>query len=547
MVISRSLSGSTQASSARTTQASSSTCSSTLIMPPRPSINLSARPSPVKVRAVRRGSTSRADGPACAEHKIRGSRCFGSNVDPGDVVHLVSTSVRALGGFGPLPLDRQGVTVGGGGIRRLPRDRGFLVAAGLESCLELLTGWRFDGEDLDYLGNELGFPRRDLEALAALRFTGEVRALPEGTVVFADEPVLEVTAPLPEAQLVETMLLNQVTFATTIASKAVRVRLAAPDATLIDFAARRTHGLEAASTVARSTALAGSDATSYVLAAQELGIPAAGTMAHSYVEAFTDETAAFRAFAEDFPSQTVFLVDTYGTPRGVEHAIQVARDLALSPSDVGIRLDSGDLAAEAFAAREALVAAGFADARIVASGGLDEYRIADLVAAGAPIDAYGVGTRVGVSWDAPSLDSAYKLVAYDGRPVMKLSTGKATAPGAKQVYRSTDGDYDVLALAEEPAPDAGFEPLLVTVMAAGRRTGEASGGLESARRRLRAQLTHVSPRALTLRAPRPHRVDRSGRLLAVQRSLETRLIGPPEGQPRPVRNATQESRVVSDA
>ena len=424
-------------------------------------------------------------------------------------------------------------------VRRLPRDRGFLVTAGLESCLALLSDLAFHPDDLAYLEGELGFPAEDVEALGRLSFTGDVRAVPEGTVAFAGEPLLEVTAPLPEAQLVETMLLNQVTFATTIASKAARCRLAAPDATLVDFGARRTQGLEAALTVARSSAIAGFDATSYVHAARELGLSAAGTMAHSYVQAFPSELEAFRAFAQDFPRQTVFLVDTYSTPAGISHAVQVAEELGLPPARVGVRLDSGDLSEEARTARRMLDAAGLGDAWIMASGGLDEYSIAELVAQRAPIDGYGVGTRMGVSWDAPALDSAYKLVSVDGRPVMKLSTGKVTAPGAKQVYRSWERNSDVLALADEPPPAPALEPLLQPAMRAGRPTVH-DGGPAAARERLRRDLERMPPSARRLRAPTPRRVTWSRALHELTGRLSRQLAlaaGPAPAQPVP---ATEE-------
>jgi nicotinate phosphoribosyltransferase len=405
-------------------------------------------------------------------------------------------------------------------VRKLPPDRGFLIASGLESCLSLLEDFALGDDDLDYLRG-LGFSADDLTSLAGLRFTGGVRAVPEGSVVFADEPILEVTASLPEAQLVETLLLNQVTFATAIASKAARCRLAAPDATLVDFAARRTHGVEAAVTVARSSALAGFDATSCVEAARLFGLTAVGTMAHSYVQAFTTEVDAFTAFAEDFPHATVFLVDTYGTIDGVRHAIQVATDRGMPPAGFGIRLDSGDLREQAVAARTMLDAAGYPGARIMASGGLDEHSIADLVAQRAPIDAYGVGTRMGVSWDAPSLDSAYKLVAVADRPVMKLSAGKITAPGAKQVYRSWDPLQDVVALADEPAPP-GFVPLLVPVMVGGRRTTPREE-LPAARDRVRRDLGRLPPHVTALRSPSPLQARSSEGRDRLTRLLSERL------------------------
>lgn len=401
--------------------------------------------------------------------------------------------------------------------RRLPRQRGFLVAAGLEACLDRLAAYRFDDAELAYLRDEVGLPTSDVAAMADLTFQGSVRAVPEGRVVLADEPLVEVTAPLPQAQLVETLVLNQVTFATSVASKAVRCRLAAPGALLVDFAARRAHGLEAALAVARATAVAGFSGTSYVHGARCLGLPAVGTMAHSYVQAFEDEANSFRAFGEDFPDQSVFLVDTYDTVEGVRRAIDVARGLGLSPARVGVRLDSGDLGALARTARRMLDEAGMREARIMASGGLDEHALAELVGSGAPIDSYGMGTKVGVSWDAPSLDSAYKLVAYDGRPVMKLSPGKATDPGAKQVHRGRSVTADLLALHDEPPPD-GTEPLLVPVMADGRRTGPPDT-VPRARQRLDRDLVRLPEQARALVDPVPPTVTRSPALLA----LTTRL------------------------
>ncbi|MGA3152745.1 MAG: nicotinate phosphoribosyltransferase [Streptosporangiaceae bacterium] len=411
-------------------------------------------------------------------------------------------------------------------VRRLPAHRGFLVAAGLEDCLRFLEGFSFTGDDLAYLRRAQGFDEDTLAAFARLRFTGGVRAVPEGTTVFAGEPLLEVTAPLAEAQLAETVLLNHLTFQTSVATKAARCVLAAGGAQLVDFAFRRTQGIDAGMAVARASAIAGFSATSNVEAARRYGLTAAGTMAHSFIEAFSSETAAFTAFAEDFPGKTTFLVDTYDTEQGVRAAIEVARRLGL-PGPVGIRLDSGDLAGLARMARRMLDDAGLPDARIFASGSLDEYAIAALVAGRAPIDAYGVGTRMGVSADAPYLDSAYKLVSYDGRPVMKLSPGKVTEPGAKQVYRGSDGD--VLALSDEPAPPGG-QPLLTTVMRAGRRLAAAEP-LAAAQRRCAASLSWLPPGARLLRAPAEVPVMVSPRLAAQRDQLAAQLARRPAGDP----------------
>lgn len=405
--------------------------------------------------------------------------------------------------------------------RRLPLNRGFLVASGLESALDLLSCFAFGPEDLRYLRDGVGLPAADVRALSSLRFEGDVLAVPEGHVVLADEPLLEVTAPLPQAQLVETLLLNQLTFATAVASKAARCRLAAPHATLVDFSARRTHGLEAALAVARASAIVGFDGTSYVQAARQLGLTPMGTMAHSYVQAFPDETIAFRAFAQDFPRETVFLVDTYDTTAGVEHAVAVVLELGLDPARVAVRLDSGDLAQQARLARGLLDRAGMTAARIMASGGLDELTLADLVKGGAPIDAYGVGTAMGVSADAPSLDTAYKLVAYEGRPVMKLSSGKSTAPGAKQVYRSRSGLGDVLALRDDAAPH-GTDPLLVPVMRDGRRTGH-DDEIALARARFEHDLERLPRRARALRDPEAPVATRSVALRTLTDEVSRRL------------------------
>ena len=411
-------------------------------------------------------------------------------------------------------------------VRQLPAERGFLVAVGLEDCLQFLESFSFTTDDLDYLRRAQGYGEDVLRALAGLRFTGEVRAVPEGRVVFAGEPLLEVTAPAAEAQLAETVLLNHVTFQTSVATKAARCVLAAAGAQVVDFSFRRTQGIEAGLAAARASAIAGFTATSNTEAARRYGLTAAGTMAHSFIEAFPSEEAAFTAFAQDFPGRTTFLVDTYDTAKGVRTAIEVARRLRL-PGPVGVRLDSGDLADLARLARRMLDDAGLAGARIFASGGLDEWAITDLVACGAPIDAYGVGTKMGVSADAPYLDTAYKLVAYAGRPVMKLSPGKVTQPGAKQVYRGSCDD--LLALYGEAA-QAGWKPLLVPVMHHGRRVA-APEPLAKAQQRCAADLAWLPAAARRLRAPEPVPVQVSPGLTELRdrltHELTTNNAGPP--------------------
>ena len=354
-------------------------------------------------------------------------------------------------------------------VRDMPKQRGFLVAAGLEDCLAYLESFGFAEDELGYL-REVGFDERAIEDFRAVRFEGDVWAVPEGRIVHAKEPIVEVTAPIAQAQLVEAVLLNQVTLHTTLTSKAARYMIAAEGRSLVDFAFRRAHGVEAARAAARGSAIVGFEATSNVEAAREFGLRVTGTMAHSFISAFDDERDAFRAFAEDHPHRTTFLVDTYDTIGGVRNAIEVIRELD-PPGEVGVRLDSGDLDRLSREARRLLDRAGLDRATIFASGGLDEHEVAELVRAGAPVDAFGIGTQLGVSADAPYVDAVYKLVEFDGRPVLKLSPAKATAPGRKQVWRGPS--EDVIGLRDEAAPGPNHEALLEPVMRAGRRLAPA--------------------------------------------------------------------------
>jgi nicotinate phosphoribosyltransferase len=403
-------------------------------------------------------------------------------------------------------------------VRELPPTRGFLVAAGLEDCIDDLEAFAFGAEDTAWMASH-GFPEDMVEALRDVRFTGDVDAVPEGRVVLAGEPLLEVTAPLPQAQLVETLLLNRVTYQTALATKAARCRLAAGDIGLVDFALRRTHGTEAAMALARVSAIAGFVGTSNAEAARALGLRASGTMAHSYVQAFPSEEAAFRAFVEDMPGPYTFLVDTYDTAGGVRAAARVVAELGLT-GDVAIRLDSGDLAAHAVAARRTLDAAGLHHVRIFISGGLDEYALERLRAAGAPVDAAGVGTRLGVSDDAPFLDTAYKLVAFEGRPMAKLSEGKETLPGPKQVWRRGDGP-DVLARREEPG-SVGADALLEPVVRAGRRYRPRTT-IAEARARLERDLAWLPRDALRIEHPVEAKPVLSPALQALQAETADRL------------------------
>lgn len=384
-------------------------------------------------------------------------------------------------------------------VRDLPPDRGFLVAAGLEPALDYLSDFRVEPEDVDAFATALNQPRQDVAAMEGLEFTGEVRAIPEGRVVLAGEPLLEVTAPLPQAQLVETGLLNLISHQTAVASKAARCVLAARGRPVVDFSLRRTHGADAGMQAARLGGMVGFAFTSNVAAAASYGMPATGTMAHSYIEAFPSEEAAFRAFARTHPERLTLLVDTYDTEHGVTLAARVFHDLGIS-SGAAIRLDSGDLSALAKRSRRILDEAGLPNIRIIASGGLDEYTIDDLLRDGAPIDVFAVGTRVGVAADAPYLDSAYKLAQYDGHPVMKLSSKKITLPGTKQVYRRP-GFSDTIALTSEPPPADG-EPLLRTVMSGGRRT-EKPASLSAAREHFEHDLARLPAAAKRIHDPTP--------------------------------------------
>jgi nicotinate phosphoribosyltransferase len=408
-------------------------------------------------------------------------------------------------------------------VRRLPPRRSFLVAAGLDDVLAYLEGYRFSEAAIRHLRGLGSFETSVLDRLAELRFTGSVRAMPEGTVVFADEPILEVTAPIVEAQLVETAVINFVHLQTVLASKAVRCVLAADGRAVVDFGLRRTHGIDAGMAAARCAFIAGATMTSNVLASAWAGIPGAGTMAHSYVTAFSSELEAFRAFARAFPRNTTLLLDTYDTVAAAHKAVIVAREMEAAGARLaGVRLDSGDLVTLSQAVRAILDDAGLADVRIFASGGLDEDAVARCVAARAPIDAFGVGTRMNVSADAPYLDMAYKLVRYEGRDVLKLSPGKATWPGEKQVHRLhvDDGfERDVLALRAERRPCACAEPLLQTVMEGGRRV-ESGPSLATIRERCAAQVAALPAGLRRLAPDARYVVEPSARLVALRRSLE---------------------------
>ena len=387
-------------------------------------------------------------------------------------------------------------------VRRL-KDRNYLMACGLEQALDYLEHLSFSDEALDYLAEQDSFTDEFLDWLADFEFTGDVYAVPEGTPVFPDEPIVEVVAPIGEAQLAETFLLNQITVQTTLASKATRVVQAAQadgeDRLVADFGMRRMHGTDAAMKAARAFHIAGVDATSNVAAGQAYGIPITGTMAHSYIEAHDAEMDAFRAFTDLYP-ETILLVDTYDTLDGVRKVIDLAEETGTDFRVRGIRLDSGDLAALAKQARRLLDDAGLEDVMIFASSGLDEHKITDLLKQGAPIDGFGVGTKMGTSADQPALDSAYKLCGYAGEPRMKLSSEKSNLPGRKQIVRQyEDGTAvrDVIAT-EADDPHAG-SPLLDRVMADGTRTeAGAARPLDALREHAAARVAELPDRLRTL-------------------------------------------------
>jgi nicotinate phosphoribosyltransferase len=420
-------------------------------------------------------------------------------------------------------------------VRKLPARRSYLIAAGLPDVLDYLATFRFTDESLGYLRSLGIFAPDFLAFLGDLRFTGSVRAVAEGTLVFGDEPLVEVTAPIIEAQIVETTVLNFIHLQTVLATKASRSVMAARGRTVVDFGLRRTHGIDAGLKAARCAFLAGADMSSNVLAGLAHNIPPAGTMAHSYVEAFPREIDSFRAFARAFPLRTILLIDTYDTRIAAGKAVTVAKEMEARGERLsGVRLDSGDLLQLSKDVRAILDGEGLSYVRIFASGGLDEDEVARLLDNGAPIDAFGTGTRLNVSADAPYLDMAYKLVEYDGRKVLKLSEGKRTWVGQKQVFRSRDerGQFagDVFGLAEEEGP-LGAEPLLETVMTDGRLARSHPSLLE-ARRHCAAQLAALPEEFRRLRDPRAYPVRVSERLAATQSAQEARVRAlEVEGQP----------------
>lgn len=375
-------------------------------------------------------------------------------------------------------------------IRTMPPQRGFFMVAGLAQLLEFLENVRFTISELEWMARSGRFSRSFVRYLEQFRFTGDLHAMPEGTVCFANEPIVRVTAPLPQAQLIESRLMNLLHYQTLVASKAARCVLAAEGRPVLDFGLRRAHGAEAGLLAARASYLAGFTGSATVLAEPFFGVPIFGTMAHSFVQAHQTEQLAFEHFAESQPANVIFLIDTYDTRKGAQHVVDVAP--RLEEQDImikGVRLDSGDLVEQSRMVRQILDDGGLEDVPITASGNLDETAIQELVAAQAPIDRFAVGTKLATSADVPSVDCVYKLQEYAGKPLRKTSAGKETWPGPKQVYRIYDQrgriDHDVVATAGEKQEG---KRLIRPVMKSGKRRKTADPTLDRIRKYAKAQL-----------------------------------------------------------
>jgi nicotinate phosphoribosyltransferase len=411
-------------------------------------------------------------------------------------------------------------------VRRLPGSRGFLLAAGLEQVLDYFENLHFGPAEIEWLAASGRFTKRLLDYLAGLRFTGDVAAMPEGSVFFANEPILRVVAPLPLAQLVETRVINLLHFETLIASKAARATLAAQGRRCVDFGLRRAHGAEAGLLAARASYLAGFAGTATIEAERAFGIPTFGTMAHSFIEAHDDESAAFEHFARARPDGVNFLLDTYDAEAAARKVVALAPRLQADGIRIeGVRLDSGDLAALARSVRAILDAGGLPGVTIFASGGLDEYAMAQLVAANAPIDGFGVGTSLTTSSDAPALDAVYKLQDYAGVARKKQSPGKATWPGRKQVWRryAADGEMigDVLSI--ETDEQLG-EKLIEPAMAGGRRLA-AKPTLGEIRARAARELKRLPEPLQRLEPGAAYPVDVAPALKALAAEADRRIAG----------------------
>jgi nicotinate phosphoribosyltransferase len=411
-------------------------------------------------------------------------------------------------------------------VRTLPGRRGFLMAAGLEQALDFLENLRFSAPEIAWLKSTGRFRQNLLDYFAALRFTGDVHAMPEGTVFFASEPILRLTAPLPLAQLVESRLINILHYQVLIAAKAVRNVLAAPGKLLVDFGLRRAHGAEAGLMAARASYVAGFAGTATVLAGEQFGIPLFGTMAHSFVEAFSDESEAFETFARTRPDNVVLLLDTYDSEAAARKVVALAPKLEQAGIAIrGVRLDSGDLIALSKSVRAILDAGGLKDTTIFASGGLDEDSLLGFAKGGAPIDGIGIGTSLTTSADVPSIDCVYKLQEYAGLPRRKRSENKATWPGRKQVRRHYGADGrmagDVLTLADHQT--AG-EPLIHQVMRGGKRLGQKPS-LDDIRLHAKRELQRLPEELRQLRPDAEYHVEISDDLVKLAAEVDRRQQG----------------------
>ena len=395
---------------------------------------------------------------------------------------------------------------------------GFFVAAGLEDALAGLEGMRFTQTDMDYLQSLNLFPEGFIRSLSGFRFTGDVRAMPEGTICFADEPLMEVTAPIAEAQIVETFLINTLGFQTNIATKALRCVHAGKGRPIVDFSLRRTQCLDAGMQVARSAYISGFAGTSNVLAGKQYGIPVSGTMAHSFVLALGSDVEAFQAYSRSFPDNSIFLIDTHDVIAGAHSAVEVALNMAREGHVLkGVRIDSGEMVEISKKVRRILNEAGLNQVQIIATSGFDEFKIEKVLSGGAAIDVFGVGTKLGVSADTPYLDMIYKLVRYDNRDVKKNSPGKITLAGEKQVFRKTDqtGKYiaDILGARNEKIDDT--EPLLIKVMENGLRIQEPPP-LQALREKIRAGFSNLGDSYKYLDHPDKYPIRLSRRLSEIQ-------------------------------
>ncbi len=374
-------------------------------------------------------------------------------------------------------------------VRTMPPQRGFFMAAGLAQLLEFLENVRLTPDELAWVANSGRFSRSFVDYLEGFRFAGDLHAMPEGTIFFVNEPMVRVTAPLPQAQLIETRLINLLHYQTLIASKAARCVLAAAGKPVIDFGLRRSHGAEAGLFAARAGYLAGFAGSATVMAEPFFEVPVFGTMGHSFVQAHQSERHAFEHFADAQPDNVVLLLDTYDTQKGAQTVVGLAPCLREKGITIkGVRLDSGDLVQQARQVRRILDDGGLEEVQITASGNLDEDAIQHLVAAQAPVDLFAVGTRLATSADAPYLDCVYKLQEYSGRPSRKTSEGKETWPGAKQVYRHYDQrgriDHDVVTTAADTQEG---KPLIRQVMESGKRS-ETALSLNQIREQATAEL-----------------------------------------------------------